>query len=102
MGGGTPEEKQAAAYRDQVASMVAKKDFTLVDFRTMLTKIAEMAGATGWKSYMPGVDSQADVVEIKKMLNIIENLSPAQLENPNKELGRRGKIDLSHKAKSTV
>ena len=93
--GGTQEEKQAEAYREQVAIMTSKKDFTLVDFRTMLARIAEMAGASGWKSYLPGVSSQADVVEIKKMLNVVENLTPAELENPEKNLGRRWLPPLS-------
>ena len=79
---GVVDARQAVAADNQfsatVGDMLAVSKYTLSDHVRFMERTAADAGVSGWKSYMPGVSSQAGVEELKRMLAILRSFTAAE------------------------
>ena len=79
------EERKAAAAEDKfggmVRDMLSSSKWTLEQQRAMLRDAAADAGLSGWKSWMPGISSQAGAEELRRMLALLDALTPEERVN---------------------
>ena len=81
------DERRAVAadnkFSAMVGDMLAVPKYTLQEHLRFMEQTAADAGVSGWKSYMPGVSSQAGVEELKRMLNILQAFTPSERADLN-------------------
>ena len=58
-----------------VRDMLQSSRWTLEQQRSLMRQAAADAGVSGWKSWLPGVSSQAGVEELRRMLAMLDALT---------------------------
>lgn len=95
------QSKQDEMYRKEIEHLLTLEKFTLSDFYAQVKKAAEQGGATGWKNYIPGANSQPMVKQIQDQLKIFEAINEEEFKDHMK-LKRREKLRVSETSGMSV
>ena len=95
------QTKQDEMYQKEIEHLVTIDKFSLRDFHEQVKKAAEQGGATGWKNYIPGANSQPQVKQIQEQLKIFEAINEDEFRDHTK-LKRREKLRVSETSGMSV
>ena len=99
------EERKAASAEDKfgemLRDMLQSSKWTLEQQRALLRSNAADAGVSGWKSYLPGVSSQAGVEELKKMLALLDAFTAEERSNVDL-IDRTTRMRVAEASKASV
>ena len=84
-----------------VASMLSVPRWSLEQQRLLMEETAREAGATGWRSYIPGVSSQAGVEELRRMLAVLSAFTAAERAAAG-SIDRDGRLRVAAQAQVSV
>ena len=91
------EDKFGAMVRD----MLQCRRWTLEEQRALLREAAVDAGASGWKSWLPGVSSQAGLEELRRQLSILDAFTAEERREAD-AIGREARLRAAATGKATV
>ena len=99
------DSRRAAAadnkFSGMVSDMLAVGKYRLSDHVRFMEQTAADAGVSGWKSYMPGVSSQAGVEELRRMLAILNSFTPSEQSDVS-QIGRESRLRAATATGRTV
>ena len=92
-------EQGEQSFAKMCMAILAKRHFTLGDFKETLQDSMDESGIDGWRGYMPGAQDQAK--EMREQLKIMGALNEKELADVG-ALRRREKIRVAEEAGITV